>query len=156
MKLFFDLKQKLEKGVETAGQTSQKMLEISRLSLRIRGKKEEAERLIAQLGKEMVESWKPDQEWEMTDSIKQMLQEIYNINKEIEKLQEELTDVKNNLITQKEEIEKVIFSKSSKNEVELEPLEATAIPVIVYLCPFCAHQVEPDQSQCNHCRKPFY
>lgn len=168
MKLFFDLKQKLEKGVETAGQTSQKMLEISRLTLRIRGKKEDIDRLVEQLGRKMVETWKPDQKWEMTESIEQTLQQIYDINKEIEELQAELEKIKNNLITHKEEAETVNLQKEenhfiegqTKKEVELdktgEPLEATAIPTIVYLCPFCAHQVEPNASQCTHCQKPFY
>lgn len=166
MNFFQELKQRLEKGVETAGQTSQKMLEISRLTLRIRGKKEDIERMVTQLGWEMVESWRPDEEWEMTDSIKRTLQAIHHQNKQLEDLQAELEDLKSNLITQKEQAEKVelhepeepllIQGKAANHGENSEQTEVPAIPAVIYLCPFCAHQVDHDASQCSHCHERFH
>ncbi|SEM71609.1 hypothetical protein [Lihuaxuella thermophila] len=172
MNFFQDLKQKLEKGMETAGQKSQRMLEISRLSLKIKGKKDDIERMIQKLGREVYEAWEPAKKLEMTDQIEATLTAIHDLNEQLKSLQKELEDLKNSDITVHDTAEKVSIPpsvqeeepSSGKVEVLLPDQESPRTRVktvqpgaaVLYICPFCAHQVKNDASSCSHCGQRFY
>lgn len=172
MNFFQDLKLKLEKGMETAGQKSQRMLEMSRLSLKIKGKKDDIERMMQNLGREVYKVWEPKKNLEMTDQIQKMLTTIHDLNDQLRALQKELEDLKNSDITFRDTAEKVSIPPLSQEEAPVSGRAAVLLPeqgsrlepvktvqpqvAIVYICPFCAHQVKSDASACSHCGQRFY
>ncbi len=172
MNFFQDLKLKLEKGMETAGQKSQRMLEMSRLSLKIKGKKDDIERMIQRLGWEVYEAWERDKNLEKTDQIQGTLKAIDDLNEQLRSLQKELEDLKNSDITIRDTAEKVSIPSLSKEEEPVSKEVAVLLPdqdsqpepvkkvpprvAVLYICPFCAHQVSRDASGCSHCGQQFY
>ncbi|MBA4492919.1 hypothetical protein ACFO25_08480 [Paenactinomyces guangxiensis] len=172
MNFFQDLKQKLEKGVETAGQKSQRMLEMSRLTLKIKGKKEDIERMANKLGWEVYNAWEPKGKLEETDQIQESLKAIHDLNEQLKSLQKELDELRNANITTRAMAEKVNISPPGpegppaalrqadvpSNQTSHPEWIKTVTPVtpVVYICPFCAHQVARDASNCTHCQQRFY
>jgi hypothetical protein len=172
LNFFQDLKLKLEKGMETAGQKSQRMLEMSRLSLKIKGKKDDIERMIQKLGWEVYKAWEPNKNLELTDQIQKTLTTIQDLNEQLRFLQKELEDLKNSDIIVPDTAEKVSISPLSQEEAQVsgrvnvllpdkgsrqEPVKTVQPKVaILYICPFCAHQVKSDASACSHCGQRFY
>lgn len=170
MSFLQDLKQKLEKGVETAGQKSQRMLEISRLTLRIKGKKDDIERLITKLGREVYETWEKEQKLVETETAGQLLKAVQDQYEQLASLQEELEELKKSDQVPMEEITPTLVGQTmaeqgtigvlpqpegTPNEVEEINTGATKIAVL-YLCPFCAHQVDSEVASCPHCHKRFH
>jgi len=94
VKLFKELKDRLEKGMETAGQKSQQMLEISRLSMKIKGKKEDIDRLYRRLGQAVSEVWESQSELVLNAHIRELLEAIRDLKQQVEILEQELLDVK--------------------------------------------------------------
>ncbi|MDN4595279.1 hypothetical protein [Polycladomyces subterraneus] len=94
MKLLKELKDRLEKGMETAGHKSQQMLEISRLSMKIKGKKEDIDRLYRRLGQAVSEVWESKTELVLNADIREMLDAIRDLKQQVEILEQELLDVK--------------------------------------------------------------
>lgn len=177
MSFLQDLKQKLEKGVETAGQKSQKMIEISRLALRIKGKKEDIERQVQKLGWEVYTHWEKTGELRLNESIHLSLQGIRSQQEQLFELQKELEEVKKADIVPRRQAEKVnlVIAETEVEAVRPEavwpheetillgpvsPIQPSAderkIPAVVFLCPFCAHQVSDEATFCNHCNERFY
>jgi rubrerythrin len=87
-----ELKHRVEKGVETASQKSQQMVEISRLNLRIRGKKEDINRLYRRLGILAYEAWKEDpaESLAIDGEIKEVLESIRQLQTEITAMEQDL------------------------------------------------------------------
>ncbi|MFC7441327.1 hypothetical protein [Laceyella putida] len=172
MSFLQDLKQKLEKGVETAGQKSQRMLEISRLTLRIKGKKDDIERLITKLGREVYQTWEKEQKLAETEEVGQLLKAVQDQYGQLNALQQELEVLKQSdqVPLQVEEITPTLVEQANAEQGGVEalpqPEEAREMPdsintggtqvAVLYLCPFCAHQVESEASSCSHCHKRFY
>ncbi|MGA9174792.1 MAG: hypothetical protein WBZ33_12550 [Thermoactinomyces sp.] len=171
MSFLQELKQKLEKGVETAGQKSQKMIEISRLTLRIKGKKEDIERQIQKLGWEVYTHWENTEELTLNESIHLSLQGIRSQREQLVELQKELEEVKKADVIPRKQVEKVNLmiaeaeedAQPNKEAILLEPVSPVDvaannphIPAVIYICPFCAHQVSADAISCTHCEKRFY
>lgn len=90
------LRHRLEKGVETASQKSQQMMEISRLNLRIRGKKEDINRLYRRLGILVYEAWNEDkgERLVLSGDMKEALQLIRQFQAEITAMEQELLSVR--------------------------------------------------------------
>jgi len=91
-----ELKHRVEKGVETASQKSQQMVEISRLNLRIRGKKEDINRLYRRLGILVYESWNGDEgeSLVLSENMKEILHLIRQFQAEVTALEKELLSVR--------------------------------------------------------------
>ncbi|BCU82615.1 hypothetical protein JIR001_23980 [Polycladomyces abyssicola] len=94
MKLLKELKDRLEKGMETAGHKSQQMLEISRLSMKIKVKKEDIDRLYRRLGQAVSEVWESQSEFVLNAHIRELLDAIRDLKQQVEILEQELLDVK--------------------------------------------------------------
>lgn len=160
MNFFQDLKEKLEKSVESAGHKSQKMLEMSRLTLRIKGKKEDIEHQISKLGWQVYHHWEEKGELELTETILLSLESIRDQQNRLEALTNELEELKNKEIVSRKEAERVPLDLASEEEdVRKEsPAESQEAKVssVIYICPFCAYQIDPDDSGCPHCQKRFY
>jgi rubrerythrin len=153
LNFFQDLKEKLEKSVETAGQKSQKMLEMSRLTLRIKGKKEDIENEVSKLGWQVYRHWEENGNLELSDSIVLSLESIRDQQKRLEALTKELEELKNKEIVSRKEAERVPLDLAS-DESEGGTREAL-VSSVIYICPYCARQIAPDDSRCPHCQKRF-
>lgn len=94
VKLLRELKDRLEKGMETAGQKSQQVLEISRLSYKIKGKKEDIDRLYRRLGQAVSEAWETQTNFMLNASMRELLEAIRDLKQQVEILEQELLDVK--------------------------------------------------------------
>lgn len=159
MNFFQDLKQKLEKSVEQAGQKSQKMLEISRLTLRIKGKREDIDHQIGKLGWQLYRYWKKNGKIELTDTLRFSLEAIRSQEEQLKILTKELEELKNKEVVPRKTAERVQLDDFPQEGMVLEEKPGDSvgiIPSVVYICPFCAHQVVPNASGCPHCHKRFY
>jgi rubrerythrin len=96
LKLWKELKQRVEKGVETASHKSQQMVEISRLNLRIRGKKEDINRLYRRLGILVYEAWNENkgERLVLSGDMKEVLQLIRQFQADITAMERELLSVR--------------------------------------------------------------
>ncbi len=160
MNFFQDLKQKLEKSVESAGQKSQKMLDISRLTLRIKGKKEDIDHQIGKLGWQLYRYWEANGKLELTETFRYSLEAIRDQEEQLKILTKELEELKSKEVIPRKTAERVELG-DPQEEIILEEMPAngslgTGIPPVVYICPFCAHQVDQNASGCLHCQKRFY
>jgi rubrerythrin len=92
VRIWEGLKHRLEKGVETATHKSQQMVEISRLNLRIRGKKEDINRLYRRLGILAFEAWNKDMadRLVLSTEMKEILQSIRQIQADISAMEQDL------------------------------------------------------------------
>jgi rubrerythrin len=153
LNFFQDLKEKLEKSVETAGQKSQKMLEMSRLTLRIKGKKEDIEHEVSKLGWQVYRHWEEHGNLELTDSIVLSLESIRDQQKRLEALTKELEELKKKEIVSRKEAERVPLDLAS-DEAEGGRWEAL-VSSVIYICPYCARQIAHDDQSCPHCQKRF-
>ncbi|MGA8941816.1 MAG: hypothetical protein WB502_03745 [Thermoactinomyces sp.] len=160
MNFFQDLKQKLEKSVESAGQKSQRMLEISRLTLRIKGKKEDIEHQIGKLGWQLYQYWKVNGKLEVTETFRFSLEAIRDQEEQLKILTQELEELKNKEVVPRKTAERVQLDDSPDegfpDEMHVNGPVGSEVPSVVYICPFCAHQVDQNASGCSHCQKRFY
>lgn len=183
MSLLTGLKQKLEKGIESTSQRSKKVLDISRITLLIRSKKENEEELHRRLGQEIYRYWDLKGRLEMTDLTRATIRQIKDIRGEIDELEKTL-----------EELKKTDSESEPKKQVEEEPTaEAVAPPAVdpsregakspsasetpsltephpevtpatddwaegqaIFFCPHCGNQVDEDTVTCSHCQKNIY
>ena len=153
MNFFQDLKHKLGKGFEQAGNKSQRVYQLSRLSLKLKSKREMMDELVEQLGWTVYEAWEENKEWKETEKIKESVQAVYEIDQEIKSLEEELDRLKNSNITER--------SKAETVELPITPIDdppSSRVGVVetpsnrIYHCPTCAHQVMAPSFECRHCR----
>ncbi len=159
MNFFQDLKEKLEKSVESAGQKSQKMLEMSRLTLRIKGKKEDIEHQISKLGWQIYQHWEEKGDLELTESIALSLESIRDQHHRLEALNKELEELKKKEIVSRKEAERVPLDlapeEAGAHGGGLADRQEAGVSSVIYICPFCAHQIDPGASGCSHCQKRF-
>lgn len=168
MNFFQELKRTIEKGVEQAGQVSQRMLEISRLSLKLKNKKDEMEKVVHQLGWQVYRAWEPEKQFSENDEIKRTLERCLSLKQQIENLEKEIHELKTLNITNHETVETVKLDPApGQSEPQLatsadpvqpiQPSPQTVKPAaIVYICPFCARQVSQHDSTCPHCKQRYY
>lgn len=183
MDFFQDLKQKLNRGVETAGKQSQRMLKMSSLTFKIKGKKDDIERLINKLGWEVYRSWEPDRILEVSDGIQESLKAVYDLQEECKALEKELQELKSmDIQATSEKIDVGLISSDDHQESPsmedytpdkqiptpkmISPSKEAHIPAtknelipmspVVYICPNCAHQVASQANKCSHCGKQYY
>lgn len=94
MSFFDEIKRTINRGMEQANQTSQRMIEISRLSFKLKGKKDELNKLQYQLGIATYRVWAAEKQWKQTEEIKQLLQTMENIDTEIGQIESEIAKLK--------------------------------------------------------------
>jgi hypothetical protein len=167
MNIFQDLKNKLEKGFEQAGNKSQRVFEMSRLSLKMKNKREELEELQQRLGDLIYKQWLQTQTLTETDEITAALKAVQQLDQEIAGQEGELTRLKSSNITTRTSAETVKIPITTGEE-EVAPVATNTVPPVstvpptntvpeaIYLCPFCAQQVEKQISRCPHCEQGFY
>lgn len=173
--LLTDLKQNLKKGIESTSQRSKKLVDISRLTIAIRGKKEEEERLYRQLGREAYDLWERKGRWEETDSIRASLSQIQSVRetigrweKELEKLRKQEARERLNEQTPTEANTTVpVKATPPQPESPPEPTEAESDGIspevlaeleglALFICPHCTAEVKEDTVVCPHCQKDMY
>lgn len=149
MNIFQDIKNKLEKSFEQAGHQSQRVVEMGRLNLRIKNKKDELAELVDQLGWAVFESWEPNEEFQLNADIERALHDAYRTEKQLQKLEEERDKLKNSNIHTKVTAETVQLSLTSiENSGQQQ-----RTPETIYICSYCAHQMSSEETQCPHCHK---
>ena len=94
MGLLTDLKQKLEKGIESTSQRSKKVLDISRITLLIRSKKESEEELYQRLGREIYRYWDLKGRLDLTDLTRATIGQIKEVREKIDELEQTLEELK--------------------------------------------------------------
>jgi hypothetical protein len=147
--IFQDIKNKLEKSFEQAGHQSQRVVEMGRLNLRIKSKKDELAELVDQLGWAVFESWEPNEEFKLNPDIERALHDAYRTEKQLQKLEEEREKLKNSNIHTKVTAETVKLSLAG---IETSGQQQFSTPTI-YICSYCAHQMPSDEMRCPHCHK---
>lgn len=185
LNFFQDIKQKIEKGVEQAGKSSQKVLEISRLNLKIKGKREDIEHTVNRLGWTVFQKWTKEQKMDVDHEVQQGLKAIQDLMIQLQNLERELEELKNTGNVSKEPPSYAALPPSPNKEAYIQmpnsssvSIEATPVnpmpnpsqvqnpnqvqnPIqpsvsIIYICPFCAHQVPTEAKECAHCHQRFY
>lgn len=158
MNIFQDLKQKLEKGFVQAGSKSQRMIEVSRLSLKIKEKKKDLDKLVEQLGWAVYKAWDASkQELQITDPIRASFDAVQKLDQEIKQLEEELNQLKSFNIETRVNAETVKISSSSIDSSPQMPIAgAKTPPQVIYICSTCAHQMEKNASHCPRCNQMNY
>ncbi len=152
MNFFQDLKQVLEKGM---GQVGNQVFDISKLKNILNGEKDQIQNLYTRLGKLVFAEWKEKGRIEVTGEIEQVLRMIQTGNQQMNELEKRI-DLQSQA--------SAVFSptKSQFEPTAPPPLTTTAVineqkPVtVLYLCPFCAHQVKQEASSCSNCQARFY
>jgi rubrerythrin len=94
-----DLKSKVKRGVERTEHKSKQVLEISRLTILIRGKRETEQELYRRLGREVYAKWQENEtealKWGQVEGT---LKEVDQVRKKIAELEKELEGVKNSRV----------------------------------------------------------
>lgn len=121
MGLLTDLKQNLKKGIESTSQRSKKLVDISRLNIAIKGKREEEERLYRQLGKESYQLWEKKEKWEVTDSLRATLEQIQSIRNTIKQWEQQVEELKKQ--EEKERIQEEKSEQQMRQAAELTDAE---------------------------------
>jgi hypothetical protein len=149
LNFFDDLRNKIEKGVAETGLASKRMMELGKLTYKIKEKKTEAESIAAKIGWITYSHWRKENAVPLDDEITPILRQLQVLDKEIKELETDLANIK---FGNKEQT-----SYSSETPVE-SPVSSSAAmaPLLIYLCPYCAHQVGEDDRQCGHCQKRYY
>ncbi|WP_028778085.1 hypothetical protein [Shimazuella kribbensis] len=147
MNLFEDLRNKIGKSVAETGQASKRMIEMSKLNYKRKEKKREADQIAEEIGHIAYNQWEKEKEISITNALKSGLERLQYVQNEIKKIDEEIENVKN---------DKFIYSDgySSGNSSSYHATEPSSL--LIYLCPYCAHQVGEDERQCRNCQKRYY
>ena len=155
MNFFQDLKQKLGKGFEQAGNQSQRVLEMSKLSYKLKKKREDLDDLVERLGWVVYEEWEENQKLTETEKVKESLKAVYELDQEIKKLEEELNRLKNSNITERSSAETVELPVTASDEStsDQEAKKGEKDLEEIYLCENCAYQVLAPSYACQHCGK---
>lgn len=151
MNIFQDIKNKLEKSFEQAGHQSQRMVEMGRLNLRIKSKKDELAELVDQLGWAVFESWEPNEEFRLNAEIERALHDAYRTEKQLQKLEEEREKLKNSNIHTKVTAETVKLSLAG---IEVNHRQQSSNQT-TYICSYCAHELSSEDVKCPHCRQSW-
>ncbi|SFI99117.1 hypothetical protein [Thermoflavimicrobium dichotomicum] len=156
MNLFQDLKQAFEKGMEQVGNQSQRMIELTRLNGKLKGKKESIQEMYNKLGQLVYDEWEKKQQVEVTGEVHQTLEMIQDLKKQIVQLEEKIDQLKHQN-TGSSLAQKLPSSDLFANTGSPQMNPKMSVPVaILYLCPFCAHQVKEDDHVCSNCQVRFY
>lgn len=199
MNFFQDIKQKIEKGVEQVGKSSQRVIEINRLNLKLNGKRQEFDLLMNRIGWSIFQQWRQNPQIQMNSELEYQLrmvsgawEEIQSIEKEIQLLKNgsnpdeigneqnmpnqpvnsfESTPIATPLQANIEPTEpepKSVIKAVPKAEYSIPPITEAPVshtyqqavaPIsmaVVYICPFCAHQVPSHSNECSTCGQKYY
>jgi hypothetical protein len=162
--LFQDLKQVLEKGVEQAGQQVEHVAEIKRLNKKLKGKKENIDEMFLRLGRKVYKKWKKDRDIVISDKMEAFLAEIDELARQIKVLEQEVDQIGNSKDNNGYHQVQPTMPSNERNRgldttdvKESNDLYISSVPTsVVYLCPFCIHQVSQEASICPHCQARFY
>ncbi|SDW68397.1 hypothetical protein SAMN05444487_105126 [Marininema mesophilum] len=183
MGIFDGLKSKLEKGLETTSQKSKKVLDISRLTLQLRGKKEYESELHMRLGRSLYERWEAHGDMEMTDRTRSLLYNIKEIREVIQSMEDQLTELKkeeerkhppeNMQAPPSREVKTERQALPSGDDLPGERIQSSSnqTPVSdhktssswdawegqgIFLCPHCSKEVRDTEKNCIYCHGEIY
>lgn len=144
MNLFDDLRNKIGKSVTQTSNASKRMIELSKLNYKRKEKKREADRIAEEVGWIAFTEWEKDQNININNALKRALERMQFIQKELNSIDLEIEKVRNE--------SKLSYADSFSPVVHsTDPLS-----LLIYLCPYCAHQVGEDDRQCKNCKKRYY
>lgn len=144
MNLFDDLRNKIGKSVTETSNASKRMIELSRLNYKRKEKKREADRIAEEVGWIAFTEWEKDQNISINKALKIALERLQFIQKELNSIDLEIERVK----TESK------FSYADGFSPVVHSSEPSSL--LIYLCPYCAHQVGEDDRQCKNCQKRYY
>lgn len=144
MNLFEDLRNKIGKSVTETSNASKRMIELSKLNYKRKEKKREADQIAEEIGWITFTEWEKEQNISINKALKGALDRLQFIQKELNGIDQEIEKVKN-----ENKFSYVDNFSSSAHSTEPSSL-------LIYLCPYCAHQVEEDDRQCKNCQKRYY
>jgi hypothetical protein len=176
--LLTDLKQKLEKGIESTSQRSKKVLDISRITLLIRSKKESEEELYQRLGREIYRYWDLKGRLDLTDLTRATIGQIKEVREKIDELEQTLEELKKRQLASEADrkVEKALTTEqviASRNESTSPSSTARNLPdsdpeptpasdenwaegQAIFFCSHCGNQVDEDTIICPHCKQNIY
>lgn len=195
MNFFQDIKQKIEKGVEQVGKSSQRVIEINRLNLKLNGKRQEFDLLMNRIGWSFFQQWRQNTPIQINSELEYQFRMASGAWEEIQSIEKEIQILKNGsnidevnhslnipiqpknsfesnstsmpLEGDKESTVKTVISVP-KGEYSIPPIKQVSAghtynqsvaPIsmaVVYICPFCAHQVPNHSNQCSTCGQKYY
>ncbi|RAL25689.1 hypothetical protein [Thermoflavimicrobium daqui] len=156
MNFFQDLKQVFEKGVEQVGNQSPLVKELARLSGLLKGKKESIQDSYNRLGQLVYKEWEKKQKIEITDEIRELLKSIQDVERQATKLANQVDSLKSSVDHIDQKQQPIPTNSPLNSSPSLANLSPKTPDAILYLCPFCAHQVKEDASVCPNCQVRFY
>ncbi|EGK11981.1 hypothetical protein ACFQ49_12735 [Kroppenstedtia eburnea] len=185
MGLLTDLKQKLEKGIESTSQRSKKVLDISRITLLIRSSKESEEELYKRLGREVYRYWELKGRLELTDLTRATIGQIKEVRDKIAELEQAVEELKKRESAPEPEepdreaerelaTEQVTPSGKESSSTSSKPRnlpdpdpesspepspapdENWAEGQAIFFCPHCGNQVDEETVICPHCKQNIY
>ncbi|MXQ54399.1 hypothetical protein [Shimazuella alba] len=145
MNLFEDLRNKIGKSVAETGQASKRMIELSKLNYKRKEKKREADRIAEEIGWIAFLQWEKEQDIRVNKDLKSGLERLQYIQNEIKLLDVDIEKVKS---------DKLLYSDNFYPTSNSPSSEPSAL--LIYLCPYCAHQVGEEDRQCGNCQKRYY
>ena len=148
LSFFQEIKQKIEKSMEQASQRSQNMYEMSKLNYKIKAKKGEIEEVMNQLGWAIYRTWESNQTLTINAEVQRVLQSAHTLLGQLQEMEEKREALKN---------ASVMGTSLSQKASHHQPQPALqASTTLLYICPFCAHQVHEQDSRCSYCQQQFY
>jgi vacuolar-type H+-ATPase subunit E/Vma4 len=143
--LFEDLRNKIGKSVTETSNASKRMIELSKLNYKRKEKKREADEIAEEIGWIVFTEWEKEQNISISKALKSGLERLQFIQKEIKNIDLEIEKVKNeNKFNYSDGLSQINHSYNEPSSL------------LIYLCPYCAHQVGEDERQCRNCQKRFY
>ncbi|MCH5583606.1 hypothetical protein MK805_01295 [Shimazuella sp. AN120528] len=148
MNLFEDLRNKIGKSVAETSHASKRMIELSKLNYKRKEKKREADQIAEEIGWIAFTEWEKEQNVSINKALKSGLERLQFVQREMKSIDMEIEKVKNE--------NKFSYSDG------LSPVGHQTTPfsepssLLIYLCPYCAHQVGEDDRQCRNCQKNYY
>lgn len=143
MNFFDDLVSKIEKGVAETGLASRRMMDLGKLNFKVKEKKQEADEIAAKIGWAIYRNWENKKTTSMDGSLLNLIEMLETLHQQIKELELELANIKNG-------------NKMKMPSVPMNLSLPKSPTLLVYLCPYCAHQVSEDDRQCKNCQKRYY
>jgi hypothetical protein len=143
--LFEDLRNKIGKSVTETSNASKRMIELSKLNYKRKEKKREADQIAEEIGWIAFKEWEKEQDIRINKILKGALERLHFVQKEVDRIDLEIESVKNE-------------NRQDSYMDGYSPIMNASEPtsLLIYLCPYCAHQVGEDDRQCKSCKKSFY
>jgi hypothetical protein len=144
LNLFEDLRNKIGRGVAETSQASIRMIKMGKINFKLKEKKREADEIAVKIGWVTYNQWEKDHSPNFTKELIPVLEQLGHLQSEIKLLEVELENVKNDQMN------------LSENSFPIASPSTKPASLVIYLCPYCAHQVDEHDRRCANCNKQYY